>query len=154
MADALGPDIYSPHVKNHELFTKTDMNERGEGDGGILFERDPARHRLVSKQLSPAFSSRASMAKEPVMQMYIDLFVDNMRRIGPCAEGVDVSKWCNWLAMDTSADLAYNRKMDEMRDSKQSRTSSSLLLITDHCFRSEKFGKSRTDSRVQRLHYC
>lgn len=122
LTDAIGPDIYSPHVKNHELFTKTDMNERGEGDGGILFERDPARHRVVSKQLSPAFSIRASMAKEPVMQIYIDLFVEKMRNIGSCAQGVDVSKWCNWLAMDASADLAYNRKMNEMRDSKQSRS--------------------------------
>lgn len=61
------------------------------------------------------------MAKEPVMQMYVDFFVEKMRSIGSRAEGVDVSKWCNWLAMDASADLAYNRKMNEMRDSKQSR---------------------------------
>ncbi|KAG6354078.1 hypothetical protein INS49_005049 [Diaporthe citri] len=114
-------DIYTPHVKNHESFIKSDINDRGDEHGGILFERDPARHRIVAKQLAPAFSSRASMAKEPVMHMYIDAFVDAIgASMAQQTEGIDFSKWCNWLAMDTSADMAYNRKMHEMKDMRNS----------------------------------
>ncbi|RYP75705.1 hypothetical protein DL771_002192 [Monosporascus sp. 5C6A] len=111
-------DIYSPHVKNHETFCKTDMNDRGDEHGGLLFERDPVRHRKVAKQVSPAFSSRSMKAKEPRLHKHIDFFVEKMKAIG--GDGVDISMWCNWLAMDISADMAYNREMHQMRDMRNS----------------------------------
>ncbi|KAI1077304.1 cytochrome P450 [Whalleya microplaca] len=113
-------DIYTPHVKNHELFVKTEINDRGDKTGGIAFERDPVRHREVRKQLSPAFSSRSITAKEPVMHKYIDLFVERMKAIGAVSEGVDLAQWCNWVAMDISADMTYNREMNQVRDMKNS----------------------------------
>ncbi|RYP81407.1 hypothetical protein DL769_001973 [Monosporascus sp. CRB-8-3] len=108
-------DIYSPHVKNHETFCKTDINDRGDEHGGLLFERDPVRHRKVAKQMSPAFSSRSMKAKEPRLHKHIDFFVEKMKVVG--YNGVDISMWCNWLAMDISADMAYNHEMHQMRDS-------------------------------------
>ncbi|GAP92215.2 putative cytochrome P450 [Rosellinia necatrix] len=111
-------DIYSPHVKNHETFHKTDINNRGDKHGGLLFEQDPVRHRRVAKQVAPAFSSRSTRAKEPRLHKYIDAFVSKMRAFE--GDGVDVSKWCNWLAMDISADMAYNREMNQMKDMKNS----------------------------------
>ncbi|KAI0890577.1 cytochrome P450 [Annulohypoxylon maeteangense] len=113
-------DIYRPHVKNHELFVKTEMNDRGDEHGGIAFERDPVRHRKVSKQLSPAFSSRSITAKEPAMHKHIDLFIERMKTLGAAEDGVDLARWCNWLAMDISADITYNRQMNQIRDMKNS----------------------------------
>ncbi|KAI6081597.1 cytochrome P450 [Hypoxylon rubiginosum] len=113
-------DIYTPHIKNHELFVKTELNDRGDEHGGIAFERDPVRHRIVSKQLSPAFSSRSITAKESAMHEHIDLFVDKMMTHGAAKDGVDLAHWCNWLAMDISADITYNRKMNQIKDMKNS----------------------------------
>ncbi|KAJ2985343.1 hypothetical protein NUW58_g5586 [Xylaria curta] len=111
-------DIYSAHFKNHETFQKTNLNNRGGKHGGILFEQDPVRHRHVAKQVAPAFSPKSTRAKEPRVQKYIDAFVSKMRTHG--SSGVDASKWCNWLAMDISADMAYNHEMHQMRDMKNS----------------------------------
>ncbi|KAI1816778.1 cytochrome P450 [Poronia punctata] len=118
-------DIYSAHVKNHETFRKTDLNSRGDKHGGLLFEQDPVRHRKVAKQVAPAFSSKSTRAKEPRLHKYIDTFVLRMWMYGN--GGVDVSKWCNWLAMDISADTAYNRQMHQMRDMKNSAILTVLL---------------------------
>ena len=50
-------DIYSPHQKNLEVFVKTNFQNRGKDLGGIVWEEDPVRHRVVAKKLSPAFSN-------------------------------------------------------------------------------------------------
>lgn len=112
----LSIDIYSPHVKNHEIFPKTGLNRRGDKHGGILFEEDPVRHRRVAKQVALAFSSRATKAKEPRLHRYIDSFVNKMNAAGH--DAVDVSRWLNWLAMDMSADIIYNREMQQVTESE------------------------------------
>lgn len=112
----------TPHVRNHETFVKTEMNDRGDEHGGIAFERDPVRHRNVAEQLLPAFSPRAITAKEPKMHKYIDLFIAKMKLLGDSPEGIDLATWCNWLAMDISADITYNHEMNQMRDSKSNLT--------------------------------
>ncbi|KAI0485253.1 isotrichodermin C-15 hydroxylase [Xylariaceae sp. FL0804] len=111
-------DIYSPHVNHLESFWKTDLNDRGDKHGGLLFERDPLRHRNVAKKLSPAFSSKSTRAKEQRLHQHIDYFIEKIKLVG--ADGINVAAWCNWLAMDISADMSYNRKMHQMRDMRSS----------------------------------
>ena len=94
---------------------KTDSEDFGE-DGGISFEMDPVKHREVAKRLSPAFSARNNKAKEATLQKYIDLFVKRMKEIGRREDGVEMREWADWLAMDISADMTYNRQMSQMRD--------------------------------------
>lgn len=61
-------------------------------------------------------------AKEPRLHKHIDFFVEKMKAIGE--NGIDMSIWCNWLAMDISGDMAYNHELHQMRDSEpQSRNS-------------------------------
>ncbi|XXH02408.1 hypothetical protein Hte_008783 [Hypoxylon texense] len=81
-------DIYGSHVKNLELFPKTQINNHGnDKHGGVIWEWDPVRHREVAKQLSPAFSGRTLKVKEPTLHKYIDLFVERMKSLGSAAEG-------------------------------------------------------------------
>ncbi|KAK5992617.1 Cytochrome P450 monooxygenase TwmD [Cladobotryum mycophilum] len=113
-------DLYASNTKNLEHFTKTEINNHGNDEhGGIIWEWDPARHRRVAKQLSPAFSGRALRAKEPTLHKYIDLFVQRMRTLGGGAQGVSLPNWINWLCVDISADLAYNREMNALKDMKE-----------------------------------
>ncbi|KAK7757681.1 hypothetical protein SLS62_000058 [Diatrype stigma] len=112
-------DLYGSHNKNLELFPKTQINNHGNDEhGGIIWEWDPIRHRQVAKQLSPAFSGRALRAKEPTLHKYIDLFVERMKRLGGGPQGVSLPTWVNWLCVDISADMAYNREMNALKDSK------------------------------------
>ncbi|KAI0397649.1 cytochrome P450 [Xylariaceae sp. FL0594] len=111
-------DIYAPHHKNLETFVKTDFQDRGQDLGGIIWERDPHRHREVARKLSSAFSSRTVRKMEPLVHKYIDYFVARMKELG--SDGVPIARWTNWLAMDLSADMAWNEKMYQMRDMKDS----------------------------------
>lgn len=119
VADRRCSDIYGAHHKYIELFPKTQINNHGnEKSGGLVWEWDPVRHRKVSKQISPAFSGRALKAKEPTLHKYINLFVQHMEVSGGGTEGVSLPQWVNWLCVDMSGDMAYNREMNAMRDSK------------------------------------
>ena len=113
-------DIYAPQHKNLEDFVKTDFQNRGKGLGGLIWEEDPVRHRSVARQIAPAFGSRFLRTLEPVVHKYMDYFVMRMKELSANQKttGVPLVRWTNWLAMDMAADLAWNEKMHQMRDSK------------------------------------
>ncbi|KAI1085484.1 cytochrome P450 [Whalleya microplaca] len=83
---------------------------------------DPIRHREVARKLSPAFSSRCVRTMEPLVHKYMDYFIVKMKElsIDTDLDGIALVRWTNWLAMDLSADLAWNKKMYQMRDRKDS----------------------------------
>ncbi|KAG6354983.1 hypothetical protein INS49_004064 [Diaporthe citri] len=100
-------DIYDSHTKHLEHFTRTDWLDLGKGEDGIIWERDPVRHRVVRKNLSRAFSVKSLQAKEPALHKHLDYFLDRMKEFGNEKNGVDLLQWTNWLALDISADMAY-----------------------------------------------
>ena len=116
-------DIYSPHQQNLEVFVKTDFQNRGKDLGGLVWEEDPVRHREVAKKLSSAFSNRSIRALEPVAHEHMDYFVTRMKELGSEPTGVGLVQWMNWLAMDQAADMAWNEKLHQMRDCRQSQES-------------------------------
>ncbi|KAH8161305.1 hypothetical protein CIB48_g6938 [Xylaria polymorpha] len=120
-------DIYNPAVKHHETWLKTDMMDFGVGDGGFIWEQDPVKRREVAKKILPAFSTKAIKAKEPTVQEHIDLFITKMKTVGNEPGGVNLNTWLFWLAMDMSADLAYSRKLHQMRDGTSSDFMETLL---------------------------
>ena len=83
-------DIYNPAVKSQETWLKTDLMDFGTGDLGFTWENDPVKRRKVAKKVLPAFSTKALKAKEPTVQMYINLFVDRMKELGGASEGLDI----------------------------------------------------------------
>ena len=75
------------------------------------------RHRQLAKQLSPAFSGRALKAKEPTLHKHIDHFVARMDMLGAEPKGISLPSWINWVCVDISADMAYNREMNALEES-------------------------------------
>jgi len=55
---------------------------------------------------------------EPLIHKYMDYFVERMKELGAAPEGVGLSEWTNWLAMDMSADLSWSNEAHQMRDSE------------------------------------
>lgn len=41
-----------------------------------------------------------------------------MKTLGGGARGVSLPTWINWISVDISADMAYNREMNALKDSK------------------------------------
>lgn len=109
-------DIYSPGIKNQELFRKTDLMDFGTGDLGFIWENDPAKRKAVAKKVLPAFSSKATREKEPLVNAYLDLFIQRMKDLGNTPKGLLMNDWLMFLGIDMAADLAYGREMTHMKD--------------------------------------
>ncbi|KAH9895536.1 isotrichodermin C-15 hydroxylase [Xylariomycetidae sp. FL2044] len=115
-------DIHTAAIRNKELFVKTAFVDLGARDGGIVWERDPVKHREAAKRLSPAFSAKSIKEKDVKVHQHIDTFIQKMQMLGGKAAGVDIAKrqWTSWLAMDLSADVVYSRKMQQVENGKSS----------------------------------
>jgi cytochrome P450 len=90
-------DIYSHAKKDHEPFLKTELYELpGENErvDDIVGTRDPERHKLVRKTLSHAFSPKALRAQTDIVVHYIDMFMDQITKLGQGEEGINISEVC------------------------------------------------------------
>ncbi|KAI1323153.1 cytochrome P450 [Xylariaceae sp. FL0255] len=94
-------DIHTSHIKHHETFIKTDINDRGDDHGGIA-------------------NPRSHTSKEPTMHKYVDLFIERMETMTVAADSVNFADWSNWLAMDVSAELTYNCQMNQLKNMQNS----------------------------------
>lgn len=78
-------------MRNREVFKKSDFQDIGEKEPGITAERDPDRHREISKQLAPAFSAQACKTQEPILHEHVDEFVRQLEKYGTTAQGINMS---------------------------------------------------------------
>lgn len=116
------PDICLSQEKNLELFGRAGYDALDTGDGGISGETDPVKHDEIAKKLAPAFSMRNLKAKDAAINENIDFFIYRMKHVGAGEKGAELQRWTDWLALDLSADMTYGRTMNQMRDSKSSRS--------------------------------
>ncbi|KAB5570693.1 cytochrome P450 [Coniochaeta sp. 2T2.1] len=75
-------DIHGAANRGMEIFRKTDLMYFGTGDLGFTWENDPAKRKAVGKQMVPAFSSKATREKEPLVEAYMDLFIQRLEEVG------------------------------------------------------------------------
>lgn len=81
-------DIHGPKRDLKDTFIKTPLVDGlGDEDDGLLWERNPDKHRRVSKMMSPAFSGNSLRAKLPTMNRHIDLMVNKIGQY----DAVDIS---------------------------------------------------------------
>ncbi|KAI0469974.1 cytochrome P450 [Xylariaceae sp. FL0804] len=147
--------IYDSHTGGQEHFPKTNFLDLGLGDHGLSWEMNPVKHHAEAKKLAPAFSLKSLKAKEPTMQKYTDEFIQKMNEIGGREDGIELKTWTDWLAMDASADLAYNRKMHQLRDSKAIALTPLKWLfvppsILASYYKVQRINKEALDSRIER----
>lgn len=79
-------------MRNRETFIKTNFQEIGESEPGITAERDPDKHREISKKLLPAFSGKALRAQESVVHGHVDRFIRQLEREVKVAEALEMRK--------------------------------------------------------------
>jgi len=87
-------DIHG-HVKQGSAkFLKNDFYNMGDDAGllGIVSIRDPLHHRDVRRSLSNAFSAKALRLQTDVVLHYVDMFIDQIKRVGDTHDGIDANE--------------------------------------------------------------
>lgn len=70
-------------------------------------ERDPKAHNRMRKSLSPAFSTRALLEQEDIINKCVDGFVERVGRNGAGPKGLDMTKWFEMVAFDILGEMAF-----------------------------------------------
>jgi hypothetical protein len=78
-------------TKGRPTFTKTEHYFVFGKHVGIASERNPEKHRVIRKALSPAFSPRAIRAHDEYCHRVVDTALDGLERRGAMGEGANMS---------------------------------------------------------------
>ncbi|KAF2001344.1 isotrichodermin C-15 hydroxylase [Amniculicola lignicola CBS 123094] len=105
-------DIYSNRDgANPQAFKKSELwhgNPQG-GPKSVFTTIEPKEHARVRRFMDPAFSDRAVLRQEPILQHYVDLCINNLRQRAS-AKGrvtVNIADWLNFILFDIIGDLSF-----------------------------------------------
>ena len=70
-------------------------------------ERDPKKHAQMRKALQPAFTTRAVLEQESIVQATVDDFLATLSQIGDTISGLNMTKWFEMLAFDIVGEMAF-----------------------------------------------
>jgi cytochrome P450 len=70
-------------------------------------ERQPKEHTRMRKSLAPAFSTKALMEQEQIVQRCVDGFVERLGEEGTKGGGLNMTKWFEMLAFDILGEMAF-----------------------------------------------
>ncbi|EDN92900.1 predicted protein [Sclerotinia sclerotiorum 1980 UF-70] len=113
-------EVFTQSEKRLEVFVKRDFQSRGEDVGGVIFEADALKYREAVRKVSLACSKRSLWAMEPVVHEHMEYFVERMKEFRSRDGGVGILQWTNWLAIDLSTDLSWNKKTSQVKTLKDS----------------------------------
>ena len=80
------------HVKDSDMYIAPPSDAPGIG------EADDVNHARIRKYLGPAFSAKALEEQEPLIQGYVDLFVQGLKKRE--GQDVDMVRWFDWTLYD------------------------------------------------------
>ncbi|KAI1491664.1 cytochrome P450 [Biscogniauxia mediterranea] len=125
-------EIYNHASKDKPVFLKGPWYDRPEPEPSIVHTRDPADHSIQRKSLSHAFSAQSLRDDEYVVQTYVNLFIEQLRKFGgPGTEGIDLSEAYNWVTFDIIGDLTFGESFNAVAEAK---TNFWISLILDAAY--------------------
>ncbi|KAJ5961382.1 benzoate 4-monooxygenase cytochrome P450, partial [Penicillium vulpinum] len=95
--------IYGHPIAGKATMVKSEFyNIYGSGFDSLCIgsERNPQVHSRMRKCLTAAFSTKAIMEQESIVQSCIDQFIDKLRADGTQEKGLNMTKWFEMLAFD------------------------------------------------------
>ncbi|KAF2115522.1 cytochrome P450 [Lophiotrema nucula] len=105
-------DIYSNRDgANSEAFRKSELwhgNPEG-GAASVFVTTDLKEHARIRRFMDPAFSERAVLQQEPILQEYVGLCINKLRERSS-AEGkttINIVDWFNFTLFDIIGDLSF-----------------------------------------------
>ncbi|KAI0396320.1 cytochrome P450 [Xylariaceae sp. FL0594] len=82
---------------------------------------DPAAHARIRKALAPGFSTHALRAQEPVLQQYVNLFIDKLADRITAEDGnaaLGIAPWFNFVTFDIFGDLGFGESFGCLQNSR------------------------------------
>lgn len=101
-------DIYSHKKTVEQEMIKDPEFYVGNPDAPTIVNGNREQHARYRRLYSPGFSLRSLREQEPLIQNYVNLFVNGLGR--DCDSGktaVDMVQWFNWTTFDIIGDLAF-----------------------------------------------
>ncbi|KAH0277818.1 benzoate 4-monooxygenase cytochrome P450, partial [Aureobasidium melanogenum] len=98
-------DIYGTRP-GHKVFRKSPFYE------------DPANHKKMRAQLSNAFSDKSLREQEGLVNEPIDLFIDQIGKLGDCPQGIDIVMWFNLMTFDIIGSLVFGASFGGLESAK------------------------------------
>ncbi|KAI3396494.1 hypothetical protein diail_12114 [Diaporthe ilicicola] len=103
-------DIYGHATGGKQIMTKSEFYDMyGSGFDSLCIgsERDPRKHAQMKKSLSAAFSTKALVQQESIVQGCVDGFVQRLGTDGASEKGLNMTKWFEMIAFDILGEMAF-----------------------------------------------
>ncbi|KAH8807828.1 benzoate 4-monooxygenase cytochrome P450 [Xylogone sp. PMI_703] len=126
--------IYGHPVAGRETMIKSEFYDMyGSGFDSLCIgsERMPKVHSRMRKSLTAAFSTKALVEQEPIVQRCIDGFNTKLRWEGKREGGLNLTKWYEMLAFDILGEMAFGESFHCVENGKSHHWSD---MITSHLF--------------------
>ncbi|KAF4840775.1 Trichothecene C-15 hydroxylase [Colletotrichum siamense] len=106
------------HLKRDQEENGKDPKYGNEDLDKSLISASRERHGPLRRLLSHGFSARAMAEQQPLINTYIDLFMERLREHGENgSRPIDASKWFEWTTFDIIGDLAFGESFGCLRTS-------------------------------------
>lgn len=106
------------HLKRDQEENGKDPKYGNEDLDKSLISASRERHGPMRRLLSHGFSARAMAEQQPLINTYIDLFMERLREHGENgSRPIDASKWFEWTTFDIIGDLAFGESFGCLRTS-------------------------------------
>ncbi|KAF3761394.1 cytochrome P450 [Cryphonectria parasitica EP155] len=84
----------------------------------LLSAIDPEEHAQIRRLLAPTFTTRALAAQATVLERYVDLLVEQLRRLVSPGAGIDLTPWLNFTTFDIFGDLGFGESFNCLETSR------------------------------------
>ncbi|TDZ36157.1 Trichothecene C-15 hydroxylase [Colletotrichum trifolii] len=129
------------HLKRGQDENEKDPKYADESRDLSLIPASRERHGRLRKLLSHAFSARAMAEQQPLIDKYINLFIQRLKEHGEGGKkALDATKWFEWTTFDIIGDLAFGEPFG------------CLQLSTSHPWVESFFQSMKMIPVVQALH--
>ena len=102
--------IYGNPPPGQHHCTKSDFYDvfsAGYDSKCIGSERDPKQHARMKKHLTVAFSTKALMEQEDIIQRCVNAMIEKLDKLGQSPAGLDMRHWYEMIAFDILGEMAF-----------------------------------------------
>lgn len=79
-------------------------------------ERDPKKHNRMRRSIAAAFSTKALLEQEKIIQGSVDAFIESIRTRAKDTRGANMTKWFEMLAFDILGEMAFRESFHCIED--------------------------------------
>ncbi|KAI1281078.1 putative cytochrome P450 [Xylaria sp. FL0933] len=128
-------DIYGHATGGRQTCTKSEFYDvfgGGFNSTCIGSERNPKEHARMRKALSNAFSTKALMEQEAIVNANVDAFVDRLGADGgPATAGLNMTEWFEMVAFDILGEMSFGESFGSVA---QGHPHFWFRMFTEHLF--------------------